>query len=254
MFTVAIANQKGGVGKTTSAVNLAAAFAESGRRVLLIDLDPQGHAAMHLGARDDDDPPVAHLLSGRKSLDQVAQPTPFGFDIVASGRSLADTEYLLTSKTALTALADALEPFRDRWDLAVLDCPPSVGMLAMNAFYAADRIVVPMKLQALSLDSLALLQESLDRVGRFKPGGCTVGAIFATDSDDRTKLAKSIIEVLKEAEGGFGKLAATRIRRCTELAQAPGAHMPITAFAPKSNGAIDYRALASELVGLGAVG
>lgn len=253
MFTIAIANQKGGVGKTTSAVNLAAAFAESGKRVLLIDLDPQGHAAMHLGARDDDDPPVAELLMGRKTLDQVARPTAFGFDLVASGRSVADTEFLLTSRQALTALADALQPFGERWDLCIIDCPPSVGMLSSCAFYAADRVVVPMKLQALSLDSLGLLRESLSRVGRFKAGGCTVGAIFATDSDDRTKLARSVLEVLKEAEGDLGKLASTRIRRCTELAQAPGARMPITAFAPKSAGAVDYRALATELVGLGAV-
>lgn len=253
MFTIAIANQKGGVGKTTSAVNLAAAFAEQGRRVLLIDLDPQGHAAMHLGARDDDDPPVAHLLMGRKTLDEVAVPTPFGFDLVASGRSLADTEFLLTSKQALTALSDALRPYNDRWDLVLLDCPPSVGMLSSCAFFAADRLVVPMRLQTFSLDSLGLLRESLDRVSRFKPGGCPVGAIFATDSDPRTKLARSINDVLGEAEQDLGRLATTRIRRCTELAEAPGAKMPITSFAPKSAGASDYRALASELVALGAV-
>lgn len=251
MHVVAMANQKGGVGKTTSAVNLAAVFAE-GRRVLLIDMDAQRNASIHCGAPVYEQAPVRKLLGGGCSAREAATLTPFGFDLIASGRDAAQAEIdLSVRQDALFALSDALAPHAADWDLVICDCPPHLGWLSSTALGAAHVVVVPMVLQTLPLEGLGQLAESITRVRRSNPS-LRVGAVFATNCNPRTRLAGSVLEAIRKAPG-FSKLAETRIRVDTELAEAPGAGVPILQYAPHSRGAADYRALARELVTMGAI-
>lgn len=251
MYTIAIANNKGGVGKSTSAVNLAAIYAEQGRRVLLLDLDPQGHASYLVGLRAAAETPMRRVLLGRSTVAAEAVATRWGFDLVPAGRELASAEAELSQAQGLSALADALEPCADRWDLVICDTPPNVCMLGSTAIFASDVVVVPMTLEVLPLDGLGLLGESLARVRRYKPS-VSVGAVFGTKSDDRTRLAKSIRETIAKADG-FGAMCETLVRRDITIAQAAAGLGPITHAAPGSHGAQDYRAVAAELVALGVV-
>lgn len=250
MQTIAVTNQKGGVGKTTSAVNLAATYAAQGKRVLLIDLDPQGHASRHVGMRPAGNSPMRRLLTGQGSAAELAAATPYGFDLLAATRDLGTAEHEVTSDHAFNRLRNLLAAAGERWDLAICDCPPALSALTVLAFYAADCVIVPMLLEALSLDSLGLLEDSIGRIQEVRTG-LRVGAIFATRSDPRELLARSVVEAVQAS--AFGALATTQIRKDTLLATAPLHGQPITAFAPTTRGTQDYRALAAELVSMGAV-
>ena len=251
MQTIAVANQKGGVGKTTSAVNLAATYAAQGKKTLLIDMDPQGHASRHLAMRPSGrTSPMRSLLGGEGAAADLASPTPYGFDLLAAGRDIGSAERDITDAHNFHVLGDALAAAGSRWDLVICDCPPSLNALTVAAFYASECVIVPMLLQALSLDGLGLLEDSIGRIRRVH-ASLRVGAIFATNSDPRTLLARSVIEAVEAS--AFGQLARTQIRRDTMLAAAPGAGQPITVFAPDTRGAADYAALAAELVTMGAV-
>lgn len=249
MQTIAVTNQKGGVGKTTSAVNLAAIYAEQGRRVLLVDLDPQGQASVHVGMRPTTQSPVRRLLTGEGTAAELACPTPYGFDLLAGGRDVGKAGREVEEEHNFTALADALAAAGDRWDLVLCDCPPSLGALTVVAFYAAECVIVPMLLETFSLDSLGLLEDSLNRIRRARD--VRVGAIFATRADPRTLLARSVIAAVRASN--FGQMADTFIRQDTLVAAAPAAKIPLMMFAPDTRGAEDYRALAAELVSMGAV-
>jgi chromosome partitioning protein len=250
MQTIAVTNQKGGVGKTTSAVTLAAIYAEQGKRVLLLDVDPQGHASRHVGMRPARNSAMRRLLTGEGSVAELATATPYGFDLLAATRDLGTAQHELASDHAFNRLRDLLAAAGDRWDLAICDCPPALNELTVVAFYAAECVIVPMLLEALSLDSLGLLEDTISRI-RAVRGGLRVGAIFATRSDPRTLLARSVVEAVQAST--FGRLAATQIRQDTLIATAPLHGQPITTFAPTTRGTEDYRALAAELVNMGAI-
>jgi chromosome partitioning protein len=278
MHTIAIANQKGGVGKTTTAVNLAAVYASGVRvkdrqrsmqksqaphtgldelwkpRVLLVDYDPQSQASFCVGMRAPatDDAPSRLVVSGKKRLDEMVVTTPFGFDLLPANRDLADLEERLSRRGQLNALDEALAPYFGRWDIVLVDCPPAIGWITSSALYAANTVIVPMNLETLSLDSLDMLCESMDRVKVYRPGGCKIGAFVGTKSDPNTILAREVTAVL-ESLTELGPLAKTLIRRSTALAKAPAKGQPITCYDPKGHGTEDYRALADELVTMGVV-
>ena len=242
--TIAISNQKGGVGKTTTAVNLAAVLAEQGKRVLLVDLDPQANASTHVGIRIEKHSPAAALLMGVSPASAVVRRSEFGFDVIAGNKNTRAAESHLT-----VAHEDAVrlrEQLREdpAWDVVLLDCPPSLGFILHAALLAADGVVVPMLLEALSLEGLSDLLGTIDKL-RAQNHDLKLSAIFATKSDERTVLARDVLASLRQHCGDV--VLKTTIRRNVALAAAPSAEQPITVYAPTSAGAEDYRALAKEL-------
>lgn len=241
---VAITNQKGGVGKTTTAVNLASAATDDLHlRALLIDLDPQGHASLHVGLRKMLRPPVYRVLVDEEPLIDHVQRCDFGFDVLASGSGSAIAELHLTSHANHEQLRTALDPYLARWDCVVIDCPPSLGQLLMCALTCAHNVIVPMPLEFLNVDGFAQLCARIESIQRFNPG-LRMAGVLATKTDERTQLAQLLRAELAESDTVMFDHA---IRRNTQLAAAPWAGKPIAHHDPRSKGAADYRALVGEL-------
>jgi chromosome partitioning protein len=252
MRTVALANQKGGVGKTTTAVNLAAAVAQRGQRVLLIDLDPQGNASMHLlgPAVGELDITVYEVLQGKVSAQSAIRPvesTP-GLDVLPSNLDLAAAEAEFLGAVARERiLTTALEGIEAHYDLAMLDTPPSLGLLTINALTAADFVVVPVQVHFFALAGLSVLRGLIERLRqtRVNPGLSILG-IVPTFYDARETLTHEIMEKLR---GAFGELVTEIvIRRNTDTARAAGWAQAIVTAAPGTLGGQDYQALATELL------
>ncbi|MEY4510969.1 MAG: hypothetical protein RLZZ450_3091 [Pseudomonadota bacterium] len=260
MKVLAIANRKGGCAKTTSAVNLAAIFAELGKRVLLIDLDSQGHASEHIGMRVDVDSPVYRVLARSENVVDLARACPFGFDVLAGGKDIAAAELFMktsTSGNGRMVLREALEDVPSgRWDVVLLDCPPALDQLTMAALIACDGVLVPLPLEPLPFDGLKRLLESIEGVRRYDNRALTVQAVFVTLCNERTILASTIREEVEQLIPGnplFAPAAMlnSRVRRNIALAEASKAARPVTAYNPACHGADDYRELAGELVARG---
>ena len=242
----ALANQKGGVGKTTTAINLAACLAEAGERTLVVDLDPQANATSGLGER----------ANGRSSYDlldgaplaELVQRTRFSnLDLIASRADLAGAEVELARRSnGERFLAAPLEAARDRYGFVFLDCPPSLGPLTVNALAAAERVLVPVQCEYYALEGLSQLLGSIERVrARLNPR-LAVAGLLLTMADRRTRLAS---EVEAEVRRHFGDLVfAAVVPRSVRLAEAPSHGLPITAYDPESPGAAAYYDVASELV------
>jgi chromosome partitioning protein len=242
----ALANQKGGVGKTTTAINLAACLAEAGQRALVIDLDPQANATSGLGARANgvssydllDGAPLADLTMATRfpNLDLVpAKPDLAGAVVELARRDDADRY-----------LAEALAGATDAWDFVFLDCPPSLGPLTVNALAAADRVLVPVQAEYYALEGLAQLVESVDLIRvRLNPR-LRIGGVLLTMVDGRTRLAA---EVSNEVRRHFGELVfSTVVPRSVRLAEAPSHGLPAIAYDRRSAGADAYWKVAMELV------
>ena len=242
----ALANQKGGVGKTTTAINLAACLAEAGQRALVIDLDPQANATSGLGARANgvssydllDGAPLAELTMATRfpNLDLVpAKPDLAGAVVELARRDDADRY-----------LAEALAGATDAWDFVFLDCPPSLGPLTVNALAAADRVLVPVQAEYYALEGLAQLVESVDLIRvRLNPR-LRIGGVLLTMVDGRTRLAA---EVSDEVRRHFGELVfSTVVPRSVRLAEAPSHGLPAIAYDRRSPGADAYWKVAMELV------
>ena len=248
--TVAICIQKGGVGKTATSINLAAALAERGVKVLLLDLDPQAQASDHLALRDEGPlAPMLQVLQGAMTVMDAAVKTPFGFSLVPGGQSLAAAEPMLQAE------AGGEQILRERlqevpaglWDLVLLDCPPSLGTLNLSALTAAHAVLVPLPPAAADLDGLGLLSRTMERVKRRTNPGLSMLGILPNKANGRTKLGR---DVLTEVENFFpGALFKEQIRQDTRIAEAYSARQPVIRFAPKSNGAADFRALAKAVMG-----
>ncbi len=248
---VAMCNQKGGVGKTTSTINLGAALAEYGRKVLLVDLDPQGALSAGLGvAHHDLDVTVHNLLvgPGKVNVDDVLMNTKVeGMDLLPSNIDLSAAEIQLVNEVGREqTLGRALAPLRNRYDYILIDCQPSLGLLTVNALACADGVIIPMECEYFSLRGLALLNDTVEKVrDRLNPELVLYG-IVVTMFDARLLHSRQVMTRVVEV---FGDLVYDMvISRTVRFPDASVAGEPITTWAPKSGGAEAYRAMAREVI------
>ena len=247
---VAMCNQKGGVGKTTSTINLGASLAEYGRRVLLVDLDPQGALSAGLGVAHNDLELTVHnlLVEPRVSIDDVLMRTRVeGLDLLPSNIDLSAAEIQLVTEVGREqTLGRVLHPVLDRYDYVLIDCQPSLGLLTVNALACADSVIIPMECEYFSLRGLALLNDTVEKVhDRLNPRLVLAG-IVVTMFDSRTLHAREVMARVVEV---FGDLVYdTVINRTVRFPETSVAGEPITTWAPKSTGAEAYRALAREVI------
>ena len=247
---LALANQKGGVGKTTTTINLGAALAERGRRVLLVDFDPQGGCAIGLGIEPGGlDASVYDVLLDRDArVEEVIHKTSVpNLELLPSNIDLAAAELLLVQEVAREqTLLRVLAPLRPNYDFILIDCPPSLGLLTVNALTAADGVLVPLECEYYALRGMALLMDSIERIrARLNPR-LQVEGIVATMFDGRTLHAKEVLARVREAFGR--RVFETTIRKTIRFAEAPVVGEPILSYAPASPGARAYRQLAEEVI------
>ena len=247
----AIANQKGGVGKTTTAVNLAACIAEAGYDSLLIDVDPQCNATVGVGLAKDADPSVYDLLSGDATLEEIVVPSPIEHLWVApASPDLAGANVELPRiPGSETRLKDALSGVRERYAFTLLDCPPSLGPLTVNALVAADKVLVPVQAEYFALEGLAGLLDTLSLVQRELNPRLTIAGMVLTMFDSRTRLAQ---DVQREIRAHFPDLVfETVIPRNVRISEAPSYGKPVIHHDPHSAGASAYFELAKEVAARG---
>ena len=246
--TVAISNQKGGVGKTTTAINLAASLAALDRRVLLLDLDPQSNATSGMGfPRSREGPNAYDVLSGTPASDAIRETAFPNLWLLPSGRDLVGAEIELVGEPAREQrLRTALDPVRDRFDFVFIDCPPSLSLLTVNALSAADSVLVPMQTEYFALEGVSELLETIERVRTAFNPLLTVEGIVLTMYDDRTNLGRQVTDDIRAHLGE--KVYETIIPRNVRLGEAPSYGKPVLAYDIKSRGAEAYLALAREFL------
>ena len=247
----AVANQKGGVGKTTTGVNLDYCAAAEGHQTLLVDLDPQGNATTALGAASDSHPSSYDCLTGETSVAEAARPAgPDNLWLVPASRDLAGAAVELPRiEGSETRLRERLGPVRERFEATLLDCPPALGPVSVNALTAADRVIVPVQAEYLALEGLVQFLETLGLIRRELNPRLEVSGLLITMHDDRTRLAQ---DVESELRRHFGEMVfETVIPRSVRVAESPSYGLPVTEHAPSSRGAVAYKALSKELASRG---
>ncbi|WP_295645902.1 ParA family protein [uncultured Corynebacterium sp.] len=247
---IAMCNQKGGVGKTTSTINMGSALAAFGRKVLLVDLDPQGALSAGLGIGHQElDITVYNLLvdSSLSVLDAIHESPVDGLDVVPANIDLSAAEIQLVNEVGREqALARALRPVMKEYDFIIIDCQPSLGLLTVNALSCADSVIIPVESEYFSLRGLALLMDTVDKVRDRLNFRLEVLGILVTMFDRRTLHSREVMERLVEAFGD--KVFDSVITRTVRFPETSVAGEPIDTWAPKSSGAVQYRNLAAEVI------
>ncbi len=245
---VAVANQKGGVGKTTTTVNLSTILATNGKKVLLIDTDPQGNATSGLGVKNDVEFSVYDILVGDVTIEDTIQETSIkNLKVCPSNISLAGAEVELVSMMSREQrLKEKLDVIKDKFDFILIDCPPSLGLITLNAFTASDSVLIPVQCEYFALEGLGQLLNTVNLVKKHLNKNFEVEGALLTMYDIRTNLSN---QVVKEVKKFFNdKVYKTVIPRNVRLSEAPSYGMPITLYDPKSKGAKSYEKFAKEFL------
>ncbi len=245
---ISVANQKGGVGKTTTTVNLSTILAKKGKKVLLIDTDPQGNATSGLGVSKDVELSVYDILIGDTEFDETLQETAIkNLKVCPSNISLAGAEVQLVSMMSREQrLKTKLDKIKDQYDYILIDCPPSLGLVTLNAFTASDSVLIPVQCEYFALEGLGQLLNTVNLVKKHLNKNLEIEGALLTMYDARTNLSN---QVVKEVKKYFeNKVYKTVIPRNVRLSEAPSYGMPITIYDPRSKGAKAYEKFAKELL------
>jgi len=247
---LAITNQKGGVGKTTTSINLAASLVKAGRRVLLVDIDPQGNATMGSGIdKRGLKATVYQVLLGEAPLSAVRlRSLSGGFDVIPANRELAGAEVeMVDLPERETRLKTALDEIRDQYDFVLIDCPPALNLLTVNGLCAANAVMIPMQCEYYALEGLSDLVQTIKKVRVHLNPGLEIEGLLRTMYDPRNMLAQQVSDQLQQHFGD--KVYRTVIPRNIRLAEAPSHGLPVLKFDRQSKGALAYLALAGEMLG-----
>jgi chromosome partitioning protein len=246
MSVIALANQKGGVGKTTTAINLGASLARHGKRVLIFDFDPQANSSAGLGVRTEGATTYDVVVGGTDAHDAVVPTTIDGMSLAPATPDLAGAEVELVPMMAREyRLKRALERIRDEYDYVLIDCPPSLGLLTVNALTAADEVIVPVQCEYLALEGLGQLTGTLDLVRRNLNSSLRLRGLLLTMFDGRTNLSQQVAD---EVRKHFSNTFRTVIPRSVRLSEAPSHGLPIAQYDPSSRASRAYEELAEELI------
>ena len=246
----AIVNQKGGVGKTTSVINIAAFLAGAGRRTLVVDMDPQANATSGLGlSKYELEQSTYHLLLEESDFDNVVCPvTEFSIDILPSNPDLSGAEVELVNAIGREyRLRNGLAGINGRYDYVLIDCPPSLGLLTVNALTAASNgVIIPVQCEYLALEGLTQLTQTLDLVRKYLNSQLVIRGMVMTMYDGRTNLSRDVVEEVRKHFPG--RVFRTIIPRNVRLSEAPSYGQPINIYAPNSPGAMAYKVLTAEII------
>ena len=246
---VVLANQKGGVGKTTSAINIAASLAMMEKLVLLVDFDPQGHSSTGLGFPKPDHSAGSYALMKGAPVESLILTTEVPMlQVIPTGKDLAQLEFELFELPQLQELRNALQPVVDSYDYILIDSPPALGMITLNALAAADEVIVPMPCEFLAMDGLAELAETIRRIQAGPNPKLVLGGILLTMAEERTNLGAAVAAEVRLAFPA--KVFQTTIPRNIRLAEAPSHGRPVAFYDLKSKGAQAYLNLAKEWLNL----